>query len=144
VVKARVADDDGYSIKESFAERFCAENGVTAVMKAFWLSKGNKRTGSMAVFLASAEEAHRMISNRLVKIGGQIAFAGEFQRVARPTRCYNCNQYGHYQSRCVHNTTCGKCSRDHRIESCTSGEKIDSSQNCEISMFCSVKKRCNV
>ncbi|KAH6704098.1 hypothetical protein BKA61DRAFT_617851, partial [Leptodontidium sp. MPI-SDFR-AT-0119] len=99
VVKASVVNDDGYTIKESFAERFCMENGATAVMKAFWLSKGNKRTGSMAVFLASEEEAQRMISNRLVKVGGQIAFAGEFQRVARPARCYNCNQYGHYQSR---------------------------------------------
>ncbi|KAH6708822.1 hypothetical protein BKA61DRAFT_614954 [Leptodontidium sp. MPI-SDFR-AT-0119] len=70
VVKASVVNDDSYTIKESFAERFYMENGATAVIKAFWLSKGNKRTGSMAVFLASDEEAQRMISNRLVKVGG--------------------------------------------------------------------------
>lgn len=122
VVKAVVVKEDGYTIQDSFAQTFCSENGVTGVMKAFWLSKGNKPTGSMVVFLTNAEEAHRMVENRLVKIGGQVAFAGEFQKVARPTRCYNCNQYGHYQSRCVHNTTCGKCSRDHRTDTCTAME----------------------
>jgi hypothetical protein len=78
VIKAVVVNDNSYSIKESFAERFCAENRVIAVIKGFWLSKRNKHTGLIAVFLASAEEVYRIISNRLVKIGGQIAFAGEF------------------------------------------------------------------
>jgi hypothetical protein len=122
-VKAVVIGEDGHNIKNDFAEKFCAENGVTEVMKTFWLSKGNKPTGSMAVFLASAEDAQRLIHGRLVKIGAQVAFASEFHKLPRPIRCYNCNQYGHYQSRCVLNTTCGKCSRDHRTDSCTATEK---------------------
>lgn len=122
-VKAAVVKEDGYKIQDGFSERFCAENGVTGVMKTFWMSKGSKPRGSVAVFLANAEEARRMIEHRLVKIGGQIAFASEFQKIARPTRCYNCNQYGHYQSRCVNKTTCGKCSSDHRTDSCTAAEK---------------------
>lgn len=98
---------------------FCAGNSVTGVMKTFWMSRGSKPRGSVVVFLASVEEARRMKEHRLVKIGCQIAFASEFQRSARPTRCYNCNQYRHYQPRCVNNTTCGKCSSDHRTVQCT-------------------------
>lgn len=99
MVKAAVVKEDRHTVKEAFAKGFYAENGVTGVMKAFWLSKSNKPTGSIAVFLASAEEVHRMIQHRLVKIGGQVAFASKFHKLARPTRCYNCNQYGHHQSR---------------------------------------------
>ncbi|KAH6707952.1 hypothetical protein BKA61DRAFT_616009, partial [Leptodontidium sp. MPI-SDFR-AT-0119] len=78
-VKALVVNDNSYIIKESFAERFYIENRATAIIKAFWLFKGNKRTGLIAVFLASEEEAQQIISNRLVK------------RVARLVRCYNYN-----------------------------------------------------
>lgn len=123
VAKAAVIKEDGRTLQDGFAEMFCMENGVTGVMKAFWLSRGNKSTGSMAVFLAKPGDAQRMIRNRLVKVGGQVAYASEFHRVARPTRCYNCNQYGHYQARCVHATTCGICSRDHRTATCTAAEK---------------------
>jgi hypothetical protein len=123
VVKAAVMSEDAHTIKDSFAQTFCAENGVSGVMKSFWLSKGDKRTGSMAVFLASATEAGRLRENRLVKVGGQIAFASEYQRMPRPNRCYNCNRYGHRQARCVFNTTCGRCAGDHRTDSCTATEK---------------------
>lgn len=119
VVKAVVVGEDGHTFKNGFAQMFCAENGVAGVMKSFWLSKGDNRTCSMAVFLASATEANRLLENRLVKIGGQIAFVSEYQKMPRPTRCYNCNRYGHYQARCVHNTTCGKCAGDHRSDTCT-------------------------
>lgn len=123
VVKAVVVKEDGHTLKDTFAQTFCEENGLTGVMEAFWLSKGNKLAGSMAVYLASREEAQRILANRLVKVGGQIAFASGYQRIARPTRCYNCNQYGHYQSRCANHTTCGKCSREHRSDECISSEK---------------------
>ncbi|OAL42833.1 hypothetical protein IQ07DRAFT_650679 [Pyrenochaeta sp. DS3sAY3a] len=74
VVKAAVVSGDGHTISDGFIATFCVENKVTEIKKAFWLSKGNKPTGSMTIFLASKEEAHRLIDNRLVKIGGQIAF----------------------------------------------------------------------
>lgn len=64
---------------------------MTGVMKTFWMSKGSKPRGSVAFFLASAEETRRMIKHRLVKIRGQIAFASEFYKMARSTRFYNCN-----------------------------------------------------
>ena len=76
--------EDGHTIRDSFAQMVCEENEVSGVIKAFWLSKGDKLAGSMAVFPASVEKARRMIENRLVKIGGQIALAGEFRRVPRP------------------------------------------------------------
>jgi hypothetical protein len=123
VVKTVVVKEDGHTLKDTFPQMFCDENGVMGVMKAYWLSKGDKLTGSMAVYLASRDEAQRMVENRLVKIGGQIAFASTYHKVARPTRCYNCNRYGHYQSRCVHDTRCGKCSSDHRTDVCTAMEE---------------------
>jgi hypothetical protein len=122
VVKAAVVTEDVHTIKDTFAKRFCAENGVTRAMKVFGLSKGNKLTGSMAVFPTSAEEAHRMIQHRLLKIGGQVAFASELYKVARSSGGYNCNQHGHYQSRCIYNTTCSKFSRDHRTDLCAAAE----------------------
>jgi hypothetical protein len=123
VAREAAVEKDGYTIKQSFADTFCAENGVNKVMKAFWLSKGNKPSGSMAVFLASANEAEQIINKRLVKVGGQIAFAEKYHRVARPVRCYNCNRYGHYQSKCKHSTTCGNCAGGHRTSTCTAQEK---------------------
>jgi hypothetical protein len=47
--------------------------------------------GSIAVFLASVMEANRLFENRLVKIGGQIAFVSEYQKMPRPTQYYNYN-----------------------------------------------------
>lgn len=70
VVKAAVVKEDGCTIQDSFSKKFCAENGVTGVMKTFWMSKGSKLRGSMVVFLASVEEARRMIEHQLVKIRG--------------------------------------------------------------------------
>ena len=51
VVKEVVVKEDGHTLKDNAAEMFCAGNGVTAVMKAFWISKGAKPTGSMVFFL---------------------------------------------------------------------------------------------
>jgi hypothetical protein len=42
--------------------------------------KGDRTAGSMAVFLASADEARTMIERRTVKIAGQIAFVGHSRR----------------------------------------------------------------
>lgn len=62
--------EDGHTIQDDFAQRFCVENGVTGVMKAFWLSKGNKLAGSMAMFLAHTDAARSMVEKRLAKMGG--------------------------------------------------------------------------
>lgn len=123
VVKAVVVKEDNHTIKEDFGKAFCEENGLLGITKAFWLSKGNKLSGSMVVFLVNADDAQRMLNNRIVKVGGQVAFANEYHRIARPTRCYNCNKYGHFQSRCVHATACGNCSGSHPTDQCTSTEK---------------------
>lgn len=123
VVKSAVVQENGHTIRDDFAESFCAANGLTGVKKAFWLSKGDRMAGSMVVYLASATEAQAILEQRTVKIGGQIAFTKEFHKMPRPIRCYNCNQYEHYQYRCKHPTTCGKCAQNHRTDSCTSGEK---------------------
>jgi hypothetical protein len=123
VVKSAVVMEDGHTVNADFAAKFCADNGVTGVQKAFWLSKGDRPAGSMGVYLASADEARTLLDRRMVKIAGQIAYVKEFEKIPRPVRCYNCNQYGHYQSRCSYPTTCGRCAQSHRTDSCTSGEK---------------------
>ena len=51
VVTAAVVKEDVHRVKEDFAQKFCAENGVTGVMKAFWLSGGNKPAGLWRCFL---------------------------------------------------------------------------------------------
>ena len=123
VVKVVVLQEDGRTVREEFAGSFCAANGLTGVKKAFWLSKGDRVAGLMVVYLASATEAQAILKQRTVKIEGQIAFTKEFHKLPRPVRCYNCNQYGHYQSRCSQATTCGQCAQNHRTDSCTTGEK---------------------
>ncbi len=122
-VRTAVVKEDGFSVRDDFAQSFCEVNGFTGIKKAYWLSKGNKRTGSMVVHLPSAEEANRAINERMVKIGGQIAFVSEYHKMARPTRCYNCNQYGHVRARCSNPTLCGKCSGGHNSDDCIGTEK---------------------
>ncbi len=46
--------------------------------------------------------------------GGCGAYVQEFVRHACPERCFNCNQYGHLQARCMNMTTCGICAVQHQ------------------------------
>ncbi|XP_068250350.1 arginine-glutamic acid dipeptide repeats protein-like [Palaemon carinicauda] len=35
-----------------------------------------------------------------------------------PTRCFNCQRFGHHKSQCQHETRCGVCSEKHETEVC--------------------------
>ena len=40
--------------------------------------------------------------------------------IPKPTRCYNCQQFGHVAKFCVNNKRCPKCSENHSYEECKS------------------------
>lgn len=109
-------------IQADFADSFSASNGFEGVMKAFWISKGEKYTGSMVVHLASAEDAKRALEERFVKVKGSLALVSEYRKLQRPQRCYNCNKYGHHKSRCDLPPKCGKCSANHETNACEATE----------------------
>jgi len=110
-------------IKQGFLEEFARHNETGPVKKVIWLSKGNKATGSMGVFLERKEDAERLLGKRLVYVGGQVAFSDKFERLARPMRCFNCQQYGHSQAMCKNDSTCGRCAGGHSTDSCISPDR---------------------
>jgi hypothetical protein len=109
-------------VNAEFGAKFSTDNNFTGVMKTYWISKGEKRTGSMVIHMASADDARRANANGYVKIGGNLAIVSEYQRVQRPQRCYKCNGYGHLRTRCTRDTTCGKCAGSHETNGCTATE----------------------
>ena len=41
------------------------------------------------------------------------------QYIPPPTRCYNCNKYGHTTTYCTTKTKCSKCGNNHQYDQCT-------------------------
>lgn len=110
-------------ISEEFLEAFKAENQVKVVHKASWLSSHGKHVGSLVIYLASAEEADRLLAQKTITVAGQMAFCNWFERLPHPTRCFRCNRYGHFQSRCPNKQACGFCTEEHSPQTCTATNK---------------------
>ena len=53
----------------------------------------------------------------------------KFVQLRQPTRCFNCNSFGHTASNCRGKTTCGKCGNSHRTTECESD--IKKCKNCD-------------
>lgn len=118
VRKSDVYNEAG-QLKDDFAERFMQENGGAQTKKVRWLS-GDKRFGSMVVYLSREADAQSLLSRRIVHIRGEAVFAEAYVYRNRPLRCRNCQQYGHKAARCRNETACERCAEPHTSAECTS------------------------
>ncbi|KUL82055.1 hypothetical protein ZTR_10680 [Talaromyces verruculosus] len=118
VRKTDVYDASGQE-KNDFREKFSQNNGGTEIRMIRWLS-GGKAYGSMVVYLAKENDAKALLNRRLVNVGGEVVFSEVFRYQLRPTRCHNCQQYGHKAARCRNPTTCERCTGPHVAAHCNS------------------------
>ena len=65
----------------------------------------------------------------------------KYQPIKQPTRCFNCNKFGHTASFCKSKTCCAKCSEQHKTNECTSNNKKCCNCNMEHPAF---DKNCQV
>jgi hypothetical protein len=88
-------------------------------LKIHWLSKQSENaSGSIAVYLDSWATAQQLLAERTFLLGDNAASTTPFIRQEQPYRCYNCNQYGHYQAKCLANPKCGSCAAQHQTRNC--------------------------
>jgi hypothetical protein len=118
VRKSDVYDDSGL-LRGDFRDCFTQENGGAQIKKIRWLS-GDKRFGSMAVYLSREVDAQNLLRRRIVHIRGEAVFAEAFLYRNRPLRCRNCHEYGHKAVRCRNETACECCAGPHASTDCTS------------------------
>ena len=89
-----------------------SNNGLK-VSRVGWLSclGTGKLYGSMVVCLAEKKYADLLISQSLIKIGGETAYTEVFhEQNPDKKRCFNCQQYGHRALECNRIPVCGNCS----------------------------------
>jgi hypothetical protein len=118
VRKTDVYDESGQE-RNDFREKFSQHNGGAEIKMVRWLS-GGKAYGSMVVYLAKESDAKAFLNRRLVNVGGEVVFSEVFRYQLRPTRCHNCQQYGHKAARCRNPNTCERCAGPHSAAQCNS------------------------
>lgn len=100
------------------------------VKKLHWLSKPTaKLEGSLVVYVDSWTAAQQILSKKEFKVGPSLAGARTFVQQQQPVRCYNCNRYGHTQSRCHNPARCANCAGPHQTMDCT-GKHPDKCASC--------------
>jgi len=110
VRKMDIFNQEG-KLRIDFNEVFEEENQAH-VKRIQWLS-GSKPYGSMALFLGKESDVSRMLHRKMVQIRGEVSFTSEYRYRERPTRCRNCQGYGHKEIRCKNATVCEKCAGIH-------------------------------
>lgn len=116
-------EGDGKTFKADVLDNFARENSKEGIdctaRKIVWLSKpSDKPTGSLGIWLAKREAASYMLNTQTVMFGASVAYAAPFKKRENLDPCYNCNSYGHFQSRCTKATRCGICAQGHQTRDC--------------------------
>lgn len=87
----------------------------------YWLTSQEKResanqfSGSACVAFATEAEAKRAISRGLY-IAGANRRTERMHSVPPSTQCYNCQQFGHQETRCTEAASCQYCGLDHHTK----------------------------
>lgn len=127
VAKQMVMDhsvNDGRTLRQEVLEEFKRDNSTAEIdctgMKISWLSKAKseKPVGSLVIWLARKEAVEHLLQNRTVLFGASAAFCSEFEKGELKGPCFNCNTYGHKQSRCTRRAACGICAGPHQTREC--------------------------
>lgn len=103
---------------------FGAENNVKVMqMRNMGAWRDTAKFHSMVVFLASEEDKNKIITATEVTLGGYTVFAREYVRVKTPSRCWNCQSFGHRSDKCTKKAKCVRCaSEDHHGKDCQSAQ----------------------
>lgn len=103
---------------------FGAENNVKVMqMRNMGAWRDTAKFHSMVVFLASEEDKDKIMTATEVTLGGHTVFAREYVRVKTPSRCWNCQSFGHRSDRCTKKAKCVRCgSVDHHGKDCQSAQ----------------------
>jgi hypothetical protein len=92
-------------------------------MKVYWLSPVSEKTaGSIVVTLDSLATIEQLLASGLVIFGATAGYPSRYNPPIRPDRCYNCNQYGHKQFKCIAMPRCGNCAVSHQTKNCKGTE----------------------
>jgi hypothetical protein len=99
------------------------ENQVT-IRKVRWLSKPEKKYGSMVIYLASREDATKLLRDGSFDVEGEMSYIRPFEQRPGPIRCRKCHQFNHIAHRCPSSQMiCAKCAQPgHEAQSCTCNE----------------------
>ena len=93
------------------------------VIRASWLKSPKAREGkthsSLILSVQSAQQVRDLVKKGLVH-NGTLLIAEEFHPQQRATQCLNCGLFSHIAKYCRAKTVCGKCSGDHRTDTCQS------------------------
>jgi hypothetical protein len=93
VCKLSVLDNPlSATIKPDIVPQIGNENGVT-IRKLQWLSKADaeKAYGSMIVYLASRDDAVKLLREGMMDVDGETSFIRPFERRLGPVRCFKCH-----------------------------------------------------
>lgn len=85
----------------------------------YWLTtaekRATKRAGSVVVAFATEQEAKKAIQNRLY-IAGVSVRVEKYYSTAPSTQCQRCQGFGHHESYCKREITCGLCGETHNTK----------------------------
>lgn len=116
------------------------------IVQAAWLKSTKAREGkkhsSIILSMQSQVQARDIIQKGLIH-RGTILIAEDFNPKQRATQCLRYGQFNHIAKYCRAAQACGKCSGDHRTDSC--GETKKTCSNCKgdhpaWSLLCRVKQ----
>lgn len=101
-------------ILETISKSNSHEGFVVKAMKVHLLSKESDSPHcSIAMYLESWFAVQQLLAEGVFLIRPNVAGTSRFIKQKQPLRCYNCNQYGHMQGKCIAKPTCGNCAAQH-------------------------------
>jgi hypothetical protein len=93
---------------------------------AVWHKSPSKRHAQQTIAYARLYVTSVAVVNNLLERETMLVSqrrVGVFRDEAEPTRCFNCNLFGHFASACQNASACGHCAGSHETRSCTDKEK---------------------
>jgi len=102
VNKNAIYDNTRIRIHGEACDRLSTENGVT-IKKMHFLGQQSpdKLYCSVAIYLASREEAESLLHRKFVEIDGELAYTKPYVKMPTPQQCYNCQTFDkHKAHRC--------------------------------------------
>ena len=119
-------EGSGWEFKDDVLEIINKSNSKEGfqvkAMRVHWLSLvSDKTTGSIAVYFESETMVEQLLAEGIVLLEATAGCPHRYTPQIRPERCYNCNQYGHRQTKCRAAPRCSNCAAAHQTRNCKEG-----------------------